>query len=437
MSKPTRVTGRTQAHTTLQRILIEGRSLELALQGETKGLHEAREIAFARELTYGTVRQLPRLEKLAAMLLSKPLPAKGAPVHVALLLGLYQLIYTRVPAHAAISESVNLLASDKLRWGRGVVNGCLRNFQRNRAALEARLDDDISAQYAHAAWIVDALKRDWPQDWAAILNANNERAAMTLRVNRQRVSRNEYLKALEEAGIDASPAAHSPAGVVLSTAQITEALPGFKDGLVSVQDEASQLAAELMDLKPGHRVLDACAAPGGKTAHMLETQAMLELTAVDKDPARLATLEANLARLGLEAHCKAHDVAQTAHWWDRKPFDRILLDAPCSAFGVIRRHPDIKFHRRPEDIIALSKLQATLLEKMWELLADGGQLLYATCSVFQAENCDQIARFLAHRSDAQLLPIDATWGQDAVAGRQILPGMGGMDGFFYARIRKG
>jgi 16S rRNA (cytosine967-C5)-methyltransferase len=418
-------------------VLRDGASLSRAMPAALGGLADPRERAFAQELAYGALRWLPRLDALLDQVLERPLPARAVELRAILLLGLYQILHTRVPPYAAVSETLALLAGTHQRWASGLANAVLRRVDREREALLARLDQDEAARYAHPAWLVAALREAWPRDWQAILAANNARAPLTLRVNARRTTRAAYLAALAHAGMAARPAPHTEHGVVLEAPVDVEALPGFGAGLCSVQDAAAQLAAPLLGLAPGQRVLDACAAPGGKTAHILEAEpALAEVVALEQDRGRAQALRSTLDRLGLAATLVSGDAGEPAAWWDGAPFERILLDAPCSATGVIRRHPDIKVRRRAADVASAAETQARLIDALWPLLAPGGALLYATCSVFPRENEEVLARFLATHPDAQPTVLDAAWGRPRGPGRQVLPGDDGMDGFFYALVRR-
>lgn len=399
----------------------------------------SRDRALFKALCYGTCRTLPRLEALAAKLLVKPFKARDADIQALLLIGIHQLLYLRIPAHAAVGETAGaarLLSKD---WATRVLNGCLRRLQREATELQAEVDQDPAVAWLHPSWLFKALRKAWPDDWQAICEANNQPGPMTLRVNRRHGDREAYLDRLAAAGIQARLCLHAPDGLTLETPMDVHSLPGFEDGHVSVQDEAAQLTAVLLGPllapRPGARVLDACCAPGGKTAHLLELFD-IDLHAVDSDAVRLARVEDTLTRLGLTATL-AHGDASEQDWWDGTPFDSILLDAPCSGSGVIRRHPDIKRLRRPSDIHALAALQARLLDNLWSLLRPGGTLLYATCSILPEENADQIQAFLARTSDAKATtPTDVTWGRPSRAGRQLLPAIDSQDGFFYARLIK-
>ncbi len=398
---------------------------------------EVRDRGLTQDLAFGTARWQPRLSALANKLLQKPFKAADADVEALLLVGLYQLLYTRIPAHAAIGETVGCADKLKKPWAKALLNAVLRNAQRESEALLAELEHDPVVRTAHPRWLQKSLKAFWPQQWEAICAANNAHPPMILRVNRRHHSRDGYLQLLVEAGIEAQPCAYSQDGIVLAAACDVRNLPGFAEGWISVQDEAAQLAADLLDLAPGQRVLDACCAPGGKTCHILEVEPRLAgVVAVDLEAKRLVRVRENLERLGLSAELIAADGRDTATWWDGKPFQRILLDAPCSATGVIRRHPDIKLTRQPDDIAALATLQGELLDAMWPTLEVGGILLYATCSTLPTENTEVIEAFLARTPGARELDIAGQFGIKQPHGRQLLAQEGGHDGFYYAKLIK-
>ncbi|CRM67933.1 MULTISPECIES: 16S rRNA (cytosine(967)-C(5))-methyltransferase RsmB [Pseudomonas] len=398
---------------------------------------EDRDRGFTQDLAFGTARWQPRLSALAAKLLQKPFKAADADVEALLLVGLYQLLYTRVPAHAAIGETVGCADKLKKPWAKALLNAVLRRAQRESEALLAELEHDPVVRTAHPRWLQKSLKAFWPEQWEAICAANNAHPPMILRVNRRHHSRDAYLQLLTDAGINATPCVYSVDGIVLEAAADVRSLPGFAEGWISVQDEAAQLAADLLDLAPGQRVLDACCAPGGKTCHILEVETDLAgVVAVDLEAKRLVRVRENLARLGLSAELIAADGRDTATWWDGKPFQRILLDAPCSATGVIRRHPDIKLTRQPDDIAALAVLQGELLDALWPTLEVGGILLYATCSTLPTENTEVIEAFLARTSGARELDLATTAGIKQPHGRQLLAQEGGHDGFYYAKLIK-
>jgi 16S rRNA (cytosine967-C5)-methyltransferase len=377
------------------------------------------------------------LAAVADSLLEKPLKAKDQDVYALLLIGIYQLTDMRVPAYAAVAETVAATHDFDKHWAKNLVNGVLRTYQRQMDEIQADVSHDPEALYMHPAWFIGKVKKKWPLQWESVFAANNEHPPLALRVNQRHHTRAEYMDQLTQQDISATIIPETEMGIVLLHPMDVKQLPGFFDGDISVQDGAAQLAAELLDLAPGQRVLDACAAPGGKTAHILEREPNLaELIAVDNDDLRLDVVAENLQRLKLTAHCVHSDVGAVKEWWDGQLFDRILLDAPCSASGVIRRHPDIKLLRRPEDIHRLSQQQEHLLTALWPLLQVGGLLLYATCSIFPEENADVIARFLAKHTNAEEYKIVSAWGVDCAVGKQILPGDHGMDGFYYVRLRK-
>jgi 16S rRNA (cytosine967-C5)-methyltransferase len=431
--------GRAAALAALTATIVGGRLLEDALEEPLAELPDDRERALARELAYGSCRFWFRLAALRDHLLERPLRRRDADVGVLLVLGLYQLVYSRIPAHAAVEQTVSLSSHLGKGWARGLVNAVLRRFSRDQRSWLADTDAHEAARLAHPDWLLDALRHAWPDAWPDVVAANNAQGPMTLRVNRRRASRDGVLGELAAAGVGAAPCQWSPEGVRLDAARDVARLPGFAEGRVSVQDEASQLAAALLAPAPGMRVLDACAAPGGKLAHLLEgTPGLAGAVAVERDAARLARLQGTLSRLGLdgEAQVLRGDATDPGAWWDGSPFERILLDAPCTATGVIRRHPDIKLRRRPGDATARGLLQSQLLDALWPLLAAGGRLLYATCSVMPEENTAPLSRFLAAHADAAALDMKVAWGRAAPPGRQVLPGEAGMDGFYYALLAK-
>ncbi|KPG78754.1 16S rRNA (cytosine(967)-C(5))-methyltransferase RsmB [Pseudomonas sp. RIT-PI-o] len=398
---------------------------------------EDRDRGFTQDLAFGTARWQPRLSALAEKLLQKPFKAADADVEALLLVGLYQLLYTRVPAHAAIGETVGCADKLKKPWAKGLLNAVLRNAQRESETIFAELERDPVVRTAHPRWLQKSLKAFWPEQWEAICAANNAHPPMILRVNRRHHNRDAYLALLGEAGIAATPCVYSRDGIVLEAAADVRSLPGFAEGWISVQDEAAQLAADLLDLAPGQRVLDACCAPGGKTCHILEAEpALAGVVAVDLEAKRLVRVKENLERLGLNAELIAADGRDIDKWWDGKPFQRILLDAPCSATGVIRRHPDIKLTRQPDDIVALAQLQGELLDAMWKTLEVGGILLYATCSTLPTENTEVIAAFLERTPGARELDLATSAGIKQPHGRQLLAQQGGHDGFYYAKLIK-
>ena len=411
--------------------VMNGSSLSDCLPEQIKKISDVRDQRFLQALCYGVCRWYFRLDALANELLDKPLKEKDQDIYALILVGLYQLSEMRTSAHAAVSETVSATKNLKKIWAKGLVNAVLRNYQRREQELNEKINK-TDAQYAHPEWIVKKLKTAWPQDWQDILTANNQHPPFALRVNQQKISREKYFAKL--AGVEIIP--ETQAGIILETPVDVQQLPGFSVGEVSVQDGAAQLAAEILELAPGQYVLDACAAPGGKTAHILELQKNVDLVAIDEDGKRLQLVRDNLQRLQLSAKCIVADAGDPKAWWDGKLFDRILLDAPCSASGVIRRHPDIKLLRRTDDIPQLAKEQLRLLNALWELLKSGGLLVYATCSIFPEENAAVLQAFLSKHPDAKEEKLEINWGIPCEVGRQILPGMSEMDGFYYARLRK-
>lgn len=442
---------RVVASQVLADVVGKNKSLSAVLPVALQNYSGQSERALLQEFCYGVLRQYFRLQAFSELLLKKPFKDKDADIYCLLLVGLYQLIYMRIPEYAAVTETVNASRALKKKWASGLLNAVLRNFQRNKVSLTEKVDQIDTALYAHPCWLLKQIRSDWPEQWQKIVLANNQRAPMSLRINEHLQERDAYGSLLTEDGIAFTHATHSKVGAMLEKPVDVEKLPGFFNGKVSVQDAAAQLAAPLLDAKAGMRVLDACAAPGGKTAHILErTPGLAHVTAVDIDPERLKKVEENLQRLSFSELLAAKslneqdpsvsllkgDASMTDVWWDKKPFDRILLDAPCSATGVIRRHPDIKLLRREEDIAELAKRQAQILDALWPLLVTGGMLLYATCSVMKRENVQQIQDFLQRHQDARERIIQADWGEPCTVGRQIFPGEDGMDGFYYACLEK-
>lgn len=433
-----RISPRALAAQVVEQVVVNARYLDTALTETLAVLPraQARDAALVQEMSYGTLRWFDQLAAVAALFLDKPLKPKDQDVYALLLVGLYQLQFMRVAKHAAVKETVEAAAALKKPWAKNLLNACLRTTLREEARVQAAIAASPEAAFSHPAWLLKEIKHHWPENWAAILVANNERPPLVLRVNRLHQSREQYLARLAQAGLATSAHPFSENAVVLESPVAVSELPGFAQGDVSVQDAAAQLAALLLDVQAGERVLDACAAPGGKTGHLLEQAALAELVALDREPARVKLIEENLARLGLTTKTITGDATNPASWWDGQAFDRILADVPCSATGVIRRHPDIKLRRRPEDLPRLVATQEQILDGLWPLLKPGGKLLYATCSVLPAENENQMTAFLRRHPEAteEVLPTNA--GRARTIGRQILPGEAGMDGFYYARLRK-
>ena len=420
---------RTQAIIILDKLLQNHQSL-------SQSFNELGDVsALTKAICFGVCRHYLRLQVIADQLCSKR--PKSPLVWLILLVGLYQLLYLDKPAYATVTETVNSLAAFKLTWAKGFVNAILRTFCRERETLLSQLQDQDVFLYGQPAWLLKRLQTDWPEQWPAIAMANDAHPPMSLRVNQRLMSRDAYLKKLTDAGMSAQLMTYSNAGLRLDHACSVEDLPGFMAGEVSLQDEAAQLAASLLVLEPGLRVLDACAAPGGKTCHLLERMPNLkECVALDVNRHRLDQVKENIQRLGLEVTLKVADAAKPDDWWDGKVFDRILLDAPCSALGVIRRHPDIKLLRSSEEIDLVTATQRDLLCNLWPLLRPGGILVYATCSVLAQENEQQIAGFLDAHADACSILPDVPWGRRTGHGLQILPGDADADGFFYSVLMK-
>lgn len=419
----------------LSRVVKDGQSLTVALDHAFETIDDSKDRAFIQALCYGVTRQYHWLDFILKLLLAKPLKNKDTDIKMLLLMGLYQLKFMRVKTHAAVSETVT--AANRKKWAKSLINGVLRQYIRDQKNLEKKADDDPSASYSHPQWLINQIEYDWPEQLNALLSENNRQAPMALRVNLAQGSKDAYLKLLSEQSIQAKAVSFCSSAIILEQPVAVEKLPGFSDGLVSVQDVAAQLAAELLDVQSGQSVLDLCAAPGGKTAAILERQIeSVSMMAVDIDQSRLNRVEENLKRLKLQAKLIVGDATQPESWRQGKTFDRILVDAPCSALGVIRRHPDIKILRRESDISALQVIQQQILNAAWVLLAPGGVLLYATCSILKQENEEQIETFLTNYQDADEEPIEGEWGIKRKFGRQVLTGDLDMDGFYYAKLVK-
>lgn len=423
----------------ISRVLKEKMSLKDALSQGVNANINSRDRAFIQELCYGVIRWYAPLRQLCAYLLKKPLNASDQNVYALLLIGLYQLNYLRTSPHAAVHETVQGARELNKLWAVPLINGVLRSFQRQKASLLKKLPKD--SHFAHPDWLIKKLQQAWPNEWQTILAANNHLPPMSLRVNLLKIKRKDYIQKLKDKGITGHLSELSATGIILDESCPVIKLPGFMEGEVSIQDTAAQLATSLLLLKPRQTVLDACAAPGGKTTHILESQSdLLSCVAVDSDAIRLSKVKDNLNRLNLsdtkvQLLCaKAQNLKSI---WKEGLFDRILLDAPCSGTGVIRKHPDIKLLRREEDIAKLAEQQYQLISSLWEILNPNGILLYVTCSVLPEENSDVLMRFLSHHADAKEEVLDGTWGVACSVGRQIFPQIHGPDGFYYARLRKG
>ena len=391
---------------------------------------------FYRELCFGTLRHYFQLDAQLQALLKKPLNKKDADIHALLLIGLYQLQFLRTPDHAAISATVEATKGLKKPWAKGLVNAVLRNFLRLQDSGDARPKLTEAAQASHPLWLYKKLQKEWPTAWSDIIDYNNTPPTMSLRVNLNRSSRPAYQARLMAAGIDSEADDYSDTAIRLRSAVNISALPDFAEGTVSVQDVGAQLAASLLNIDTDMRVLDACAAPGGKAVNLLEKEESIRLTTLDSSSERLLSVEESLQRCGYRARCIAADAAQLDDWWDGTLFDRILLDAPCSGTGIISHHPDIKILRRETDIASFAQQQNRLIHALWATLKPGGELLYCTCSVMPEENNLVIDAFLHAMPSAKAIKIDAIWGQEQGHGRQLLPNQGKYGGFFYSRLSK-
>lgn len=412
-------------------VALHGTSLRDRLQPAQARLADPRDRALLTALCNEGARWWLRFDKALDGLLQQPLRKREPALHALLVLGLVQLEILRLPPHAAVAATVEATRTLQRGGFAKLVNAVLRRWQRERETLNAQLDARPETRSAHPGWMIDAFRRDWPQRLDALLAANNAPAPPMLRVNARRATREATIAELAATGIDATPHPWLRDALTLAAHADIARLPGFAAGRFSVQDGAAQCAADLLDLRDGLRVLDACAAPGGKTFHMLE-RADIAVLALEREPARATSIQVGLKRLGLHADIRTADAGSPDDWWDGKPFDRILLDAPCSATGVIRRHPDIKLHRRAGDIAELARGQRRLLDSLWPLLATGGRLVYATCSVLREENQQVVAGFLDGHPDARAIACQLATGHAAGSGQQILPGEDGLDGMYYA-----
>jgi 16S rRNA (cytosine967-C5)-methyltransferase len=439
MTKPVGASVRAVSAEIVDAVVGAGQSLDTLIRNNEERV-PANERSLLRMLCYGALRHHWVLQEWIDQLVAKPLRKRDRVINALLAIGLYQIVEMRIPDHAVVSETVEaarLLRRPKLA---GLVNACLRRFVRDDLSSKAPLSDQ--SKWNHPDWLIRQIRKDWPDDWQSVLTANMERAPMWLRANSSRNSAEQYQQRLREDGLDADLFDAAPDAVRLKDPQSVEKLPGFDAGDASVQDAAAQIAARWLLQGGEARVLDACAAPGGKSGHLLEIGGdELLLVCVDSDESRTPTIVDNLARIGRNATIIAADASKPEEWWDEQPFDAILLDAPCSATGVIRRHPDIKLLRRESDLANLAVLQRKLLEALWPMLAPGGTLLYATCSVLAAENDEVTEHFLANHSDAienDVLPNNNIRDlmRRKACGYQILPGLAGMDGFYYAALQK-
>jgi len=440
---------RALAAVALAQVLRDDVTLEAALQtvlGPSVTLRSAELAPAVRSLSFGAARGYYRHEAILARLLSKPVRSLDLAVRALLSVALFEIEDGRTPQYAVVDAAVETAKASDAARASGLINAVLRRYLRDRAAVDAEIARSPAARHASPVWLADRLRADWPVRWTQLLAAGDARAPMWLRVDSRRATAAQYVETLRTARIGARAEPRVPYAVVLEAPCDVHELPGFAEGLVSVQDIGAQCVAFALDLAPGMRVLDSCAAPGGKTALMAEREPDLaKLTAVDVDPKRLARVRENLDRGRLRADLVHGDAGAPAAWWDGVPYDRILLDAPCSALGVIRRHPDIRLRKSPSEIDKLPALQARLLEALWPLLVPGGRLVYATCTLTRAENRDVIEAFRAAYPDARSVPAEqwrsgsSAWpdlGEADEFGRQLLPGEAGGDGFYYAALTK-
>ena len=419
---------RVSAARVLDVVLHRGRSLKATLAAALPALADPRDRALVEAIVFTALRQRARFDAALEAWLAKPLGARDHELRALLHAGFAQLSLG-MPDHAVVAATVDAARALGRPHQAGLVNAVLRRAQRE--GLPAAGDEA-----AWPRWLAQRIRTDWPGQADAIFAASAEEAPMWLRVHARATTRDGYLERLHEAGIDGQVDASLPDAIRLEAALPVPQLPGFDDGVVSVQDGAAQRVADALSPRPQARVLDACAAPGGKAAHLVERDPSLRITALDVDPRRVRRMQDGFARLKLDIEAAAADATRPDTWWDGVPFDAILLDAPCSATGIVRRQPDVLLHRRETDIAALVDAQATLLDAAWPMLAAGGTLLYATCSILREENAAQVEAFLARTADAALEPLEAGFGHDTGFGAQRLPGEAGMDGFFYARLRK-
>jgi len=419
-------------------VIESGRSLSQTLPEGLAQFSDRRERNFTQNLVLGTIRWQDRLAAIRSQLMKKKLKAKDEDINQLILLGLYQILYMDTPEHAAVSETVGVVQKLKKPWAKALINGVLRNFLRQKDEVCAEVDLKPAQRFAHPQWLFKALRKAYPENWEAIMTANNEIAPLTLRANTIQQTREQLLDKLAAEDIAAHLHPLAPQGIQLEQSTDISQLPTYEEGGFSVQDGAAQQAANILKPQAGESILDACAAPGGKTTHLLElSNNEANVLALEVAPDRIERLAENLYRLDLHADYQVGDASKPEEWWNGDFFDKILLDAPCSATGIIRRHPDIKQHRTEEDIEALVTLQAEILEALWPTLKPGGQLLYATCSVLPQENTLQMQNFMAQHDDAKLIPLDLQGSLTfETPGNQYLPGTEDMDGFFYCLIEK-
>ena len=421
---------RSMAANAIEKVVEQGQSLSNILPPLQQKVSD-KDKALLQELCFGVLRTLPQQEWLISKLMSRPMTGKQRTIHYLIMVGFYQLLHTRIPPHAALAETVEGAVVIKRPQLKGLINGVLRQFQRQQEELLAEFADS-DKRFLHPEWLLKRLQKAYPSKWEAIVEANNQRPPMWLRVNRNHHTRDEWLALLETAEMNGFTHDAYPDAIRLASPAPVQALPGFEQGWVTVQDASAQGCMTYLEPQNGDRILDLCAAPGGKTTHILEVAPKASVMAVDIDEQRLSRVYDNLKRLGMKAEVKQGDGRTPAQWCGDEQFDRILVDAPCSATGVIRRHPDIKWLRRDRDINELAQLQSEILDAVWPHLKPGGTLVYATCSVLPEENSQQITAFLKRTSNATL----RTTGTPEKPGVQNLPGAEDGDGFFYAKLIK-
>lgn len=420
----------------LSEIFKENGSLSTILDVHCAQVNKDADKAFTKELCFGVCRYFPRLDWFAKGLLKKPLRTKDADVYALILIGLYQIIYLKTPHHAAVSATAEISRKLGKTWAVALVNGLLRNFVRNEQDLISEANKHPVAKYGFSEYLLQKIERAWPQHWQQIIAASNAPPPFVVRVNENKTSVQQYQTVLHANRLEFQKNKFVDTALTLAQASDVEKLPGFAEGKVSVQDASAQLVPQLLQARAHSRVLDACAAPGGKTGHLLEQQPDLQLLALDVSEVRLRRVEDNLQRLGLQAETKVADFCEPQTWSDGALYDYILLDAPCSGTGVLRRNPDIKVLLRPEQIAKLQKTQFTMLDTAWSHLAPGGVILYVTCSILPEENAELVSSWLTTQPRAKCSPIEANWGHACDVGQQILPGEENMDGFYFAKVQK-
>ncbi|MEX1828123.1 16S rRNA (cytosine(967)-C(5))-methyltransferase RsmB [Luteibacter sp. CQ10] len=433
MSKPASV--RAIAAQALADVALSGHSLRDVADRSLPRLADTRDRALLTALLNEGARWWPRFDAAVDRLLDKPIRRNEPVVHALLVTALVQLEILELPAYAAVAATVEAVRELRRPRLAGLVNAVLRRWLRERDTLLAALDAQPATRHAHPPWLVRAIERDWPARAEGVLTAANREPPLMLRVNRRRAEREPVAVALREAGYEVAAHDWLSDGLVLPHSTDVTRLPGFAEGRFAVQDGAAQVPADLLDLADGQRVLDACAAPGGKACHALE-RADVRLLAVEAEPRRAPRIRQNLDRLGLAAEVTIADAGDPSAWWDGTPFDRVMIDAPCSATGVIRRRPDVRLHRREADIDALVTQQERILAACWQTLVPGGLLLYVTCSILRRENDGVVGPFIEAHGDAEAVPLSLPAGQATLAGWQVLPGDGDLDGMYYALLRK-